>query len=80
MTYPLASDVVDTDGVAIVRIARFVSSRDVLPHSSFALVVADAHDAGVKDAIELPALIGIFVVIVRSQINASGDVVLTLPL
>lgn len=44
VTYPLASDVVDADGIVIVRIARFASNHDVLAHSSGALVVADAGD------------------------------------
>jgi len=53
-----------------VPIAGLASNHNVLPYSSFALVVADAYNASVKDAIELPTLTDIFVVIIR-RLSAS---------
>ena len=54
--HPLTPDVVDANRVVVVPITGLASNHNVLPNCSFPLVVADTHDAGVKDAIELPNL------------------------
>ena len=64
VAHSAASDVVDANCVVVVPVTGFASNHDVLSHSRFTPVVADAHDASVEDAIELPMLVSILVIVV----------------
>ena len=76
MTDLLSSNIVNPEGIVVVRIARFTSDHDILADSGISIVEANADDLCVEDSVELAIFISIVVVVILSQIDASSTVCL----